>query len=179
MRWEATGRRSRVLSAGRARLSACQQPKVRTRQVGGQRIARLVEALSLLAGDSLPPYTSEAACSLSARSLEIAEERLRLAARALLSEKGGLLQAAWEIAAERGGCDGDAIEPSDLLAAGAKVRMLDEPTLAEAVAPEGVAAAAEMLAGWLRDARAETGGAYRTLVFCTVCSFTLPCPWGC
>ena len=158
---------------------------MRTRQVGGQRIARLVEALSRLAGDSLSPYTSDAACSLSARSLEIAEERLRLAARALLSEKGGLLQAAWEIAAERGGCDGDAIEPSDLLAAGAKVRMLAEPTLAEAVAPEGVAAAAEMLAGWLREALSEArgaeagGGACSTFTFCTSCGFTLPCPWGC
>ena len=43
--------------------------------VGGQRIARLVEALSCLPCDSLPPYTSETACSLSMRSLEIAEAR--------------------------------------------------------------------------------------------------------
>ena len=48
----------------------------------------------------------------------------------------------------------------------------------EAVTPEGVAAAAEMLAGWLREARGadEPSG---TLTFCAACGFTLPCPWGC
>jgi hypothetical protein len=43
--------------------------------VGGQRIARLVEALSGLPCESLPPYTSEIACSLSMSSLDLAEAR--------------------------------------------------------------------------------------------------------
>jgi hypothetical protein len=50
----------------------------------------------------------------------------------------------------------------------------------EAATPEGIAAAAEMLAGWLREARrVEAGGLDATFTFCPACGFTLPCPWGC
>lgn len=151
--------------------------------VGGQRIARIVEALSRLPGDSLAAYTSEAAASLSTRSLEIAEQRLGLAARALLAPEG-LLQAAREVAAARSGClDADTIEPADLLAAGPKVLLLRDQAAVEVVGefvtPEGVAAVAEMLAGWLREAQAEAGRACSTFTFCTTCGFALPCPWGC
>ena len=137
----------------------------------------------LLTGDSLAAYTSEAAASLSTRSLEIAEQRLGLAARALLAPEG-LLQAAREVAAARSGClDADTIEPADLLAAGPKVLLLRDQAAVEVVGefvtPEGVAAVAEMLAGWLREAQAEAGRACSTFTFCTTCGFALPCPWGC
>ena len=49
----------------------------------------------------------------------------------------------------------------------------------EAGTPAGVAAAAQMLAGWLTEARAVEAGAGGLLTFCTACGFTLPCPWGC
>ena len=102
--------------------------------------------------------------------------------------------------------DVDAVEPADLLAAGPKVLLLlltgpavvegageaaetgeaeGTEDVVEAATPEGVAAAAEMLAGWLREALSEArgaeagGGACSTFTFCTSCGFTLPCPWGC
>ena len=105
--------------------------------------------------------------------------------------------------------DVDAVEPADLLAAGPKVLLLlltgpavvegagatgvageageagEAVDMVEAATPEGVAAAAEMLAGWLREALSEArgaeagGGACSTFTFCTSCGFTLPCPWGC
>ena len=102
--------------------------------------------------------------------------------------------------------DVDAVEPADLLAAGPKVLLLlltgpavvegagatgvageagEAVDMVEAATLEGVAAAAEMLAGWLREALSEArgaeagGGACSTFTFCTSCGFTLPCPWGC
>ena len=108
--------------------------------------------------------------------------------------------------------DLDTVEPADLLAAGPKVLLLlltgpavvegagatgvageageareavEAVDMVEAATPEGVAAAAEMLAGWLREALSEArgaeagGGACSTFTFCTSCGFTLPCPWGC
>ena len=139
-----------------------------------------------------------------------------------MAGRGGLLQAAREVATARSGCvsvrgsgdplvsvdadllvDVDAVEPADLLAAGPKVLLLlltgpavvegagatgvagEAVDMVEAATLEGVAAAAEMLAGWLREALSEArgaeagGGACSTFTFCTSCGFTLPCPWGC
>mmetsp|Transcript_34427 Transcript_34427/g.101048 ORF Transcript_34427/g.101048 Transcript_34427/m.101048 type:complete len:149 (+) Transcript_34427:1-447(+) len=148
--------------------------------MGGRRMARLVEALLQLPGDSLSAYAEHAACSSSTGALELAGLRLRLVVRIFLAE-GGLLQTARRIAAERGGCDENDIEAADLSAAGARMALpMGEPA-AEAVTPDGVAAAAEALAGWLRDARAqrETESAGPRLHFCATCGFALPCPWGC
>ena len=49
----------------------------------------------------------------------------------------------------------------------------------EAGTPAGVAAAAQMLARWLTEARGVEAGAGSALTFCKACGFTLPCPWGC
>ena len=173
--------------------------------MGGQRIARLVEALWCLPAESIDreqgfSYTEIAACSSSEEALGTAEERLRLLVRVLLHEGGGLLKAAREVAAERtggggsGGSGGDGgereaatmlasddVEPADLVAASARALLLLESADAEAATPEGVAATAEVLAGWLRDARPpSSGGACSTrLSFCPTCRFAMPCPWGC
>ena len=73
---------------------------------------------------------------------------------------------------------GDGLEPADLIAAGKRVPLFTEPAVAEGSTLEGVSAATEMLAGWLKDARAQANGPF-TLAACSECGFTLPCPWGC
>lgn len=144
--------------------------------MGGSRIARLVEALLRLPCESLSSYTMDVVCSTGTRALALAEERLRVTTRVLLAERGGLLSAARDIAAERGRGEGDAAD--DLIAAGQRV-LPPEPTSAQEalrVTLEGIDAAAEMLADWLRKSAAQAGG---SLSFCETCGFALPCPWGC
>jgi len=148
--------------------------------MGGRRIARLVEAILCLPKENLMPYAENTVWSSSTSALTLAESRLRRAARALLATQGGLLPTARNLAAERGGCGSDGsggtIEPADLIAAGAMVPLLTEPAVPETITPEGVAVAARMLAGWLRDARAQDESCTS---FCAACGFALPCPWGC
>ena len=114
------------------------------------------------------------------------------AAAAAAEEEGSMAATRLAAAAVEEAVDADADASSAAAgsaAAGPRVRMLTEQVafggvVAASVTLEGVMAAAEMLAGWLTDARAEasdgsSGASCSTFSFCTTCGFTLPCPWGC
>ena len=156
--------------------------------MGGKRIARLVEALVQLPRDSLTPLTEDAVCSSSTSALALAGDRLGLAVRICLAD-GGLLHAARGNAAERCGSDSDGldgVDPADLIAAGARVLLPTHTEAAPKLTAEGVGAAADLLAGWLRDVRMwqdtsrDTAAAPgSSLLLCGGCGFAMPCPWGC